>query len=72
MLPTEAVLSYGVVNGNGITAKSDISVLKLTNPETLLKITARHDLALKLDFKKLHWKRPMYGGFVLLDHPLLA
>ena len=48
-----------------------MSLIKADQSETFLKITARQDLALKLDLKNYHWKRPMYGGFVLLDHPLL-
>ena len=34
-----------------------------------LKIAARPRLNLK---KNYHWKRPMYGGFILLPHPFLV
>ena len=49
-----------------------MSLIKADQSEAFFKITARHDLTLKLHLKKnYHWKRAMYGEFVLLDHPLL-
>ena len=52
-MPTKALLSYEVMNWNGITAKSDISIpvslIKADQSESSLKITTRHDRALKLD-----------------------
>ena len=46
-----------------------MSSIKVDQSETLVKITARHDLALKLDLKNCHWKAHVGGIFSL--HPLL-
>ena len=48
-----------------------MSIIKADQSESFLKITARHDLALKLDLKK-NGRDPCMGDFVLLDYPLLA
>ena len=39
----------------------------------VLKIAAQYDRVLKLELKKnYHWKRAMYGGWILSNHPFLS
>ena len=51
---------------------SNITLLELTNQVALLKYFSAVECTLKIYFKKNHhFKRPIYGGVLILYHPLL-
>ena len=41
---------------------------ELTNQVALLKKQLSYGLNIKIDY---HWKKPMYRGMLILDHPLM-